>query len=359
MSVRPIISAVDLFCGVGGLSCGLMRSGVNVVAGVDVDSACQFPYEDNISAKFVRSDVSSIESSEVAGLFGRDGIRMLAGCAPCQPFSSYSRAGRGRGYSKQWPLLAKFGRLVKDIQPELVTMENVPQLLQHDVFETFLSSLSNYSLWFDVVECQYIGVPQTRKRLVLLGSRMGDIGAGLSRTHESALTVRDAIGGMSVIPAGEADRNDSLHIAPKLSEINEARIRASKPGGSWRDWPEVLRANCHIKDSGSTFPSVYGRMEWDKPSPTITTQCYGYGNGRFGHPTQNRAISLREAALLQTFPPEYRFCAPGEPVRFNRLGRLIGNAVPVRLGEVIGEYFVNHVDEIDRKKGRGANARRN
>ena len=122
-----------------------------------------------------------------------------------------------------------------------------------------------------------------------------------------------------------------------LSELNLRRIRASKPGGTWRDWSAELQAACHQRESGETYPSVYGRMEWGKVAPTITTQCFGYGNGRFGHPDQNRAISLREAAMLQTFPEDYRFVSDGSPVRFNALGRLIGNAVPVLLGEIIGK----------------------
>ncbi|MFN7194041.1 MAG: DNA cytosine methyltransferase [Rhodospirillales bacterium] len=121
------------------------------------------------------------------------------------------------------------------------------------------------------------------------------------------------------------------------------RIRASKPGGTWRDWPISLQAACHRRRSGKTYPSVYGRMEWDAAAPTMTTQCFGYGNGRFGHPEQHRAISLREAAMLQTFPPDYEFVADRDVVKFNRLGRLIGNAVPVRLGEVIAKTLVSHL----------------
>ena len=124
------------------------------------------------------------------------------------------------------------------------------------------------------------------------------------------------------------------------------RIQASKPGGTWRDWAEPLRASCHLKDTGSTYPSVYGRMEWDDITPTITTQCFGYGNGRFGHPEQDRAISLREAAMLQTFPRSYEFVPDTEPVRFNKLGRLIGNAVPVRIGEVISDTFRAHLAAV-------------
>src|SRR5690606_35410329 len=122
-----------------------------------------------------------------------------------------------------------------------------------------------------------------------------------------------------------------------------ARLRASKPGGSWRDWPEELRAACHRRSTGSTFKSVYARMEWDEPSPTITTQAFNFGTGRFGHPEQDRAKSLREAAILQGFTKKYNFVWKGSEAKFITLGRLIGNAVPPPLGKAIGKKLMDHV----------------
>jgi DNA (cytosine-5)-methyltransferase 1 len=158
--------------------------------------------------------------------------------------------------------------------------------------------------------------------------------------------VRQAISHLAPLAAGESDQFDEMHTACKLSRLNLKRIMASKPGGTWRDWDESLRAGCHRKKTGETYPSVYGRMEWDCPAPTITTQCFGYGNGRFGHPEQNRAITLREAAILQTFPGNYRFLRDGERFTFYNLGRLIGNAVPVRLGEAIAYSIHEHVRQL-------------
>ena len=164
-------------------------------------------------------------------------------------------------------------------------------------------------------------------------------------THDKFdfVTVKQTIGNLEPLNAGQKSTRDRLHQCSKLSELNLRRIRASKPGGTWRDWSEDLRAKCHLKASGKTYPAVYGRMEWNRPSPTITTQCFGFGNGRFGHPEQDRAISLREAALLQTFPPTYKFVDSNKPVVFSSVGRLIGNAVPVKLGEVIAESIIKHV----------------
>jgi len=223
----------------------------------------------------------------------------------------------------------------------LVTMENVPPLLRAPVYERLLRSLDGY--WFDskVVNCQKIGLPQSRKRLVLIASKLGPI--QLPQYDRKETSVYAAIGKLPPLQAGDADPRDRIHRASALSETNLARIRASVPGGTWRDWPEDLRASCHTRSTGATYPSVYGRMSWDKPSPTITTQCFGYGNGRFGHPTQDRAISLREAAMLQGFPRNYSFLPDDQPVSFSTLGRLIGNAVPVNLARAIGEVLMEHV----------------
>lgn len=339
----PRIVGVDLFCGVGGLTHGLVRGGIHVVAGIDIDASCKFPYEANNSALFIERDVGKLKADDIIPLYQGADFTLLAGCAPCQPFSTYSRSGRNSEYESQWPLVSSFGSLVKKVKPDLVTMENVPQLVDHPVFQQFLRCLSGYKKWWQIVECSSIGIPQTRKRLVLLASRIGSATLELSQERVQPTTVREAIGSLPPINAGERDPQDELHAASSLSPLNLSRIRASRPGGTWRDWPKELQALCHRKDSGSTYPSVYGRMEWDQPAPTITTQCFGYGNGRFGHPTQDRAISLREAAMLQTFPKSYVFVPPGAPIKFNKMGRLIGNAVPVKLGEIIARSLIAHV----------------
>jgi DNA (cytosine-5)-methyltransferase 1 len=339
----PEIQAVDLFCGVGGLTHGLLRGGIKVVAGVDLDAVCRFPYEANNSAIFLEQDVKSLSGESVRKMFGGKGLRLLAGCAPCQPFSTYSRGGRKSGVNEDWELVASFGRLIREVQPDLVTMENVPQVEQHPVFQEFLADLHGYHISWSVVECSSIGVPQTRKRLVLFASKFGPEGLSISESNRRKVTVKDAIAHLRPVVAGQADKKDPLHIAPRLSDLNMKRIKASRPGGTWRDWHPSMRAACHRKVSGDTYPSVYGRMEWNQPGPTMTTQCFGYGNGRFGHPEQDRAITLREAAMLQTFPATYRFLKKDEKAKFSLLGRLIGNAVPVRLGEVIAETLSSHV----------------
>lgn len=339
-------ATIDLFCGAGGLSYGMQKASVHVVAGIDIDPACRYPFEANVSAPFHERDIADTSADFVASLFPEAGPRVLAGCAPCQPFSSYT-SGRETDIG-QWVLLDRFGALVAELKPEVVTMENVPRLTGRSVFKRFLSVLqeAGYQCTHSVVRCAAYGVPQTRSRLVLLASRLGSIElAAPTHADDGWVTVRDTIGHLESIPAGGTDKGDPLHKASGLSKKNLRRIRAAKAGGTWRDWDQTLRAPCHTRPSGRTYAGVYGRMEWDRPAPTITTQFHGFGNGRFGHPEQDRAISLREGALLQTFPSDYSFIPKGTRVKISPVARLIGNAVPVKLGEAIGRSIVDHLKE--------------
>jgi DNA (cytosine-5)-methyltransferase 1 len=327
------------------LTHGLKRAGVPVVAGIDVDPICKFPFEKNNCAKFIHRDVSEVSAEEVAKLFPPSNSRVLVGCAPCSPFSRYARGNRTND-QQRWGLLSHFARLVTAIRPEIVSMENVPELHSEGIFRDFVNQLrtAGYKVNFSNVFCPDYGVPQQRTRLVLLASLYGSLEIGPPTHLGRYRTVREAISGLPRIRAGRTSLMDPLHRSSRLTGINLQRIQHSRPGGCWRDWPEQLVAKCHSLESGKTYPSVYGRMEWDKPAPTITTQFFGYGNGRFGHPTQDRAISLREGAILQSFPPGYKFFPPSAPLSFAALGRLIGNAVPVRLGEIIGRAIVKHVE---------------
>lgn len=341
-----MIDAIDLFCGAGGLTAGLIRSGVKVKAGYDINLACKYAFETNNKAPFMHQDVKDASRDDICAFFEKGNIRLLAGCAPCQPFSSYSH-GKNVLNDTRWPLLYEFSRLILEIKPELVTMENVPNVAKHKVYNDFINTLftNGYSVWADTINCADYGVPQQRKRHVLMASRLGEISL-MPPTHKNShLTVRDTISYLSKIQSGGVDPVDSLHRSVLLSEINRERIAASVPGGSWSDWPKDLLLNCHKNEVGKRYVGVYGRMEWDKPSPTMTTYCHGFGNGRFGHPEQDRAISLREAALLQTFPPGYIFCQ-NKDITFKEVGKMIGNAVPVRIGEVIGQSFNQHLLEL-------------
>ena len=342
------VSAIDAFCGVGGLSYGLMSAGVEVVAGIDVDGSCRYPFETNISgAQFFERDICEVKPKELEQLWPSDSPRLLAGCAPCQPFSSYHKGPRASDDSR-WGLLKQFARLVQKTKPEFVTTENVPRIRNSSVFRDFVSLLRHigYTVDLRVCACVDFGLPQTRRRLVLVGSLLGPIsvpeGSWIDKPPKS---VKDAIGHLPAIAAGETHKDDPLHRSRALSALNLKRIKKSKPGGTWHDWPEELRAPCHRRASGASFKSVYARMEWDQPGPTITTYFHNYGTGRFGHPEQNRALSLREAAILQGFPTEYEFVPIGAAVPLTVLGQQIGNAVPPPLGAALGETFMNAARE--------------
>ncbi|MCE8438492.1 DNA cytosine methyltransferase [Rhodovulum sulfidophilum] len=340
-----LAEVVDLFCGVGALSHGLLRSGMEIRAGYDTDRRCKHAFETNNQSKFFCRDVARLEADEISSHFSGKLPTVLAGCAPCQPFSTYKHR---YGEDPRWDLVESFARLAVNVRPDFVTMENVPSLLKYkdgQVFRRFKELIEDagYEVHWQVARCEDYGVPQRRRRLVVIASRHG-LPPKLEVTHSDPLTVRQAIGALPPTSAGRSEPSDRLHVSAALSNKNMERMRASKPGGTWRDWPFELRAACHQKSTGSTYSGVYARMEWDKPSPTMTTQCYGFGNGRFGHPEQDRAISLREAAILQSFPADYSFLPEDEAPTFSEVGRWIGNAVPVGLAEAIGASM-NHVIE--------------
>lgn len=247
------IQAVDLFCGVGGLTQGLRMAGVQVTAGYDLEARCRHAYEYNNGAKFIAADVSKLRGKDLAAHFSAGKYRLLAGCAPCQPFSRYTQ-GREAQADPKWGLLGEFARLIKELKPEFVTMENVATLTRHSVLTQFLEVLNRLDYWSDlqIVPCEVYGLPQMRRRLVLIASRLGPI--TLPAPDNSITTVRQAIGHLPAIGHGMRHPKDALHSAATLSAINLKRIRASSPGGTWRDWPKSLRAECHLRDSGQSYP---------------------------------------------------------------------------------------------------------
>ena len=329
------IQAVDLFCGVGGLTHGLVRSGIAVRAGFDNDETCRYSYEaNNPDARFAVADICDIDRADIEPYFADANTSVLVGCAPCQPFSAHNRKLRNEA---DCSLVYEFARLVEETQPDIVSMENVPGLAKHEAFTDFLHTLERLGYRHDeaVLWCPDYGVPQTRRRLVVLASRLGEI--RVPQGHADGCTVRDIIQGLPAIEDGEANRDDPAHVTLPLSALNKQRIQQSKPGGTWQDWDEALLSACH---RDSFYPAPYGRMSWDDVAPTITTQFCYYSTGRFGHPEQDRAISVREGALLQTFPLDYKFVEDDQALVVRDVARQIGNAVPVKLAEAIGESIV-------------------
>jgi len=338
-------SVVDVFCGAGGLSYGFLEGGFTVVAGIDIDEECRHPYTTNVQAPFLRRDVAELSAHDVDELYIPSLPKVLVGCAPCQPFSTYNH----KNDDPKWRLLSAFARLIVETQPDVVSMENVPQLLNFRdgaVFKSFIETLrgAGYRANYKVLYGPDFGMAQTRSRLVLLAARGVAPELPMPTHFGNHRTVNDEIGALPALTAGGVDPDDRLHRASGLSDKNLRRIRASKQGGTWRDWPGNLVADCHRNERGRSYSSVYGRMSLDRPAPTITTQFYGFGNGRFGHPKQDRALSLREGAMLQGFPRNYSFLPEDSKVAFKSIGRMIGNAVPVPLARAIAGAVKKHLD---------------
>ncbi|MFA7298184.1 MAG: DNA cytosine methyltransferase [Candidatus Absconditabacterales bacterium] len=357
MKNKKNIKVVDLFCGIGGLTHGFVNQGFNVVAGIDFDPLCKYAFEKNNNSKFLDMDIKDVKGSIIKKLYGKDSdIKILVGCAPCQPFSlmntQKSQYFNNEDVELKSPI-RKFADLIKEVKPEIVSMENVAGLIdekKYPSFSYFINTLEDngYKVSYSVVDCTKYGIPQTRRRLVLLASRYGEIKL-IPETHKTPVTVRETIGKLSKIKAGEISKKDNLHRARDLNDLNKRRLDAiPKNGGSLLDVKDQsLIPECHKKDSGKTYlPNVYARMRWDKPAPTMTTWCTGFGNGRFGHPEQNRAISLREASLFQTFPMDYEFFDGNGTMSIQKISKQIGNAVPVRLGEVIAESIKKHLTKF-------------
>ena len=329
------VTCVDLFCGAGGLTRGLLDAGIQVVRGVDMDATAMKTYEqNNPCAEFVHADIREISPERIMRGVGRSGGFLLAGCAPCQPFSGHAPKSVA---DERRSLIESVGTLVESILPDYVLVENVPGFREGNPHQTaFLGILSANGYCVDerIVDAKDYGVPQIRKRYVLLASKGKriEIPGGCGERQ----TVRDAISGFPEIEAGQSSPDVANHAAAGLSDRLLKRLKLTPPdGGSRRNTPRSVWTDCHLKHTGHT--DTYGRMRWDAPAPTLTCRCISLSNGRFGHPAQHRAISVREAAAIQTFGNDYVFYATK-----NRNAAHIGNAVPPRMARALGEAIALH-----------------
>jgi len=348
-------TAIDLFCGGGGLTLGLKRAGFQVIAGVDNNSKCASTFQSNHKdvSLFIQ-DVRDISGSDLMGLSPKGEVSLLSGCPPCQGFTTLTSK-----YKREDPrnrLISEMLRIALEIMPTAIMMENVPGLAHKgkNAFEEMIDSLQNngYEVNYDVLQVADFGVPQFRRRLVLFAGKGFSIpmpkpthsidGIGAKRWK----TVRDAISDMdSPYTLAEARSlgvfyRCNWHLIRNLSADNLKRIRSVKAGDPRTSIPKRFRPECH-KDRSEGFQNVYGRMEWDKVSPTITGNCTTFSSGRFGHPEEDRTISVREAARLQTFPDNYTI----DTEFMGDATAIIGNALPCAFAQAMAKQCLKFIKQ--------------
>ncbi len=343
------LDVYDFFSGCGGTSRGFQNAGLNPVFALDFDEDAAGTFRENFpDVFFSKSDITHFDTSRLNDLIldSKAGGTLFCGCAPCQPFTKQNTIKPDSRRDGRRSLLSNFGKLVECYLPDYVFIENVPgiqRVVGNSTLTRFKKRLEEleYHTTFDIVDSQKYGVPQRRRRLVLLASRHAPINLPDS-THDPAVgvpysTVREWIDHLPTISAGETHFTVPNHRAASLSPLNLKRIKATPAEGSRADWPKKLQLSCHAKAGYTGHTDVYGRMKWDTPATGLTTRCISLSNGRYGHPEQHRAISVREAAALQTFPDDFTFSGP-----MNSQARQIGNAVPVLLAEAIGLHLSEH-----------------
>ena len=333
------------------MTCGLRRAGINVIKGIDVDPSVKQTYErNNHGSSFLQADIRKLESSEVMnGIRRRGNVLLFAACAPCQPFSVQFRKNKRLDLRRS--LMICFGKIVAKIKPDYILVENVPGFKSdknpyYKLFKKILKA-AGYEVSEGIVNAKDFGIPQNRRRFFLIASLHGRVTLP-EQTFGSKLrphrTVREAISKYPKLRAGQKHDSVPNHQARALSKKNLMRIKSvRKNGGSRLGFPRKLVLNCHKNHHGHT--DVYGRMHWDAPSPTLTCKCTSITNGRFGHPEQDRAITVREAAALQTFPENYVFYGNSTDTT-----KHVGNAVPVLLAEVFGRKICDHDRELSSKQ---------
>lgn len=344
---KKIFKAIDFFCGGGGMTYGLRQAGIDVIAGVDIDKEAKETYEyNNPGTIFIENDIRNLRSNYFERKFGikqNDDSLILVGCSPCQ---FYSIINTDKGHSlKTKDLLRNFARFIEYYKPGYVLVENVPGILTNKqsiwpLFYKKLKDLGYNKIVYDIIDMSYYGVPQSRRRFSLIATRL-DIEIHLPYADDKQTLLADFIGesnGFPRVEAGHKDFSTFNHTVAGLSDVCLRRLRKTRhDGGSRLDWADdsELQLRCFIGKDDS-FKDSYGRMWWNKPAPTITTKFFSISNGRFGHPDEDRAISLREGATLQTFPKDYIFKSNS----IATTARLIGNAVPCEYAKRLGEVII-------------------
>jgi len=338
--IKKRLNAIDLFSGCGGLSEGLRQAGFNVVAGVEVDKYATKTYRMNhLDTTLFESDIRKLNTKKIVELLNDEPLHLLAGCPPCQGFSSLRKLNRKSAVrDKRNSLIDEYYRFVEELKPLTIMLENVPGIIDYTLFKTIIRKLKklDYNIDYKVIDVSDYSVPQRRKRLVLVGSKLCKI--NIAKGTNTIVTVREVFSKLEnqekEDPLCDVYPHHTKHIQKLISLI-------PKNGGSRKDLPDEYQLECH-KKKNIGFNDVYGRLKWDSVSSTITGGCLNPSKGRFLHPKENRCISAREAALLQTFPVTYRF--PTDIPKAN-IALLIGNALPPEFTRIQAQNIYQHIEQ--------------
>lgn len=341
------LTAIDLFCGAGGLTCGLKQAGFEVKLGVEIEHVAAITYRKNHPEHVLyEADIRTLDPYQLMKDVGLNPgeLDLLAGCPPCQGFSTHRTRNKTTSIDDHRnDLIFELMRFVRVFQPKVVMVENVPALAKDARIELVLQELNEMGyqigpLSLQVKDTACYGVPQRRKRMILIASKFGFISE--PSVISPQLTVKDAIYNLP-LPENSTDKLHGI-IAKHSERIKTMISLVPKDGGSRSDLPKKYWLPCHIRKP-DCYRDVYGRMSWDKVSPTITGGCTNPSKGRFLHPEQNRAITLREAAVLQTFPMDYYFSL----VRGRDFAALmIGNALPPSFIYAHAQEIKKHLEII-------------
>ncbi len=338
--IKKPLNSIDIFSGMGGQTEGMHRAGFNTKIAIENDKYAIITFTHNHkNTNLLPCNIRDISSDEILTKLKGEPIHLLAGCPPCQGFSSIRRLNRKKNIrDNRNSLILEYLRLVKDLNPFALMMENVPGLQNYYLFKDMIKELKSlkYDLQVGIVDVSDYGVPQRRKRLIIIGSRIGPI--EIAKPLKVKKTVKEAIGYLPNV----ADTEDPLH---RIFQRNSVRIMnriksVPKNGGSLKDAGQEHQYKCHVKSSVG-FKDVFGRMNWEDVAPTITGGCLNPSKGRFLHPEEDRCITAREAALLQTFPDDYII-----PINIpkDKIALLIGNALPPQFSYLQSKNIKKHLD---------------
>ncbi len=357
------LTAIDLFSGGGGLSLGLEKAGFEVLLGIELNKEIAKTYAANHpKAKLLTKDIREVTGKEILRLVGKKKIDLIAGCPPCQGFSQLTEKWKRKDPRND--LVLEMARIIEEVKPRMVMMENVPGLAAKGrrIFNQFITKLESlsYIVQKDVLQMADYGVPQSRRRLVLLAGmgfgidmpqathvRKGDLKKGLKPWVPIAKVISSTDRPVTFSRAVQYGGPElfNWHVVSDLKEISIKRLRLMREGADRRALPKNLRPKCHRGDD-KRFTNVYGRMKWDEVSPTITSGCTRPCMGRFGHPVRLRTISVREAALIQTFPKSYKL----KTRYMDYACDVVGNALPPRFAKIAGKSCVDAYENFEEFK---------